>query len=84
MGDLSLVARPYFFLDVSLFTICCSPISRVDANVVSLIGVGLEVNTGGGGEGVQTTLDDGHLMGSCRGLDREAKEQAIPYESYIF
>lgn len=35
-----------------------SPIPRVDADVVSLICMGLEVDTGGGGKGVQTALDD--------------------------
>lgn len=73
MGGLPLIAIHYLPGCGSVYHASCSPISRVDANVVSLICARLEVDTGGGAEGVQTTLDDGLLMGSCRGIGQRSK-----------
>lgn len=42
-----------------------SPALGVDAQVVPLILAGPKVDAAGGSKGVQTTLDDGLLTGSC-------------------
>ena len=42
------------------------PITRLNAEVVPLVGAALEADAGHGGEGVKTTLNDRQLAGSCR------------------